>query len=252
MQRGSVKKKLPVLLPFPPILFLNVGKKTLPFIIKRSDDNMPWPTQFKIMLELKRNQIIFQAIFLGMWPRKNTTPTTIANGLPKRPQRKKWYDMMWYDIIWYDMIWYDMIWYDMIYISEWAWGNSNATQQTRLSMMISWPMDEQAFKNNGRGSFWFSILTVSEFQWLRAGFISSLKGAFVELRCCFLTSIQKSRSRIFFPCLFLFFVFWNPYYFFYRRSRRRWLRQARRAEVALLFLAQEAATHTAALTLAGA
>ena len=200
MQRGSVKKKLPVLLPFPPILFLNVGKKTLPFIIKRSDDNMPWPTQFKIMLELKRNQIIFQAIFLGMWPRKNTTPTTIANGLPKRLQRKKWYDM-----IWYDMIWYDMIWYDMIYISEWAWGNSNATQQTRLSKMISWPMDEQAFENNGRGFFF-------QFYGVRASMATRWLHIIIEKRVCWVALLfphihSEIKIADFFSMSFSFFRF---------------------------------------------
>ena len=175
---------------------------------------MPWPTQFKIMLELKRNQIIFQAIFLGMWPRKNTTPTTTANGLPKRLQRK----------IWYDMIWYGMIWYDMIYISEWAWGNSNATQQTRLSMMINWPMDEQAFKNNGRG-FFFPILRCPSFNGYA---LASYHHWEARLLSCVAVSSHPFRNQ-------------DRGFFFISFSFFRFLRSS-------LFLLQEV---TAALTSAG-
>ena len=274
MQRGSVKKKLPVLLPFPPILFLNVGKKTLPFIIKRSDDNMPWPTQFKIMLELKRNQIIFQAIFLGMWPRKNTTPTTIANGLPKRPQRKKWYDVIWYNMIWYDMIRYDMIWYDLhirMGVRKQQCNSTNAPLKDD-KLAHGW-----ASLQKQRPWLFFSILRCPSFNGYA---LTSYHHWEARLLSCVAVSSHpfRNQDRGFFFHVFFFFSFFEiliisstgghggtdfdrhveqrwPYYFLGKRlphTRRHWLWLALRAGAAFLFLGQEPATHTAALTSAGA
>ena len=66
MQKGSVKKKLPVLLLFPLPFFFSRWQKALPFTVERQDDHTPWPAQSPIMLLFHGTQTIFQAILLGM------------------------------------------------------------------------------------------------------------------------------------------------------------------------------------------
>ena len=59
--------------------------------------------------------------------------------------------------------------------------NANATQQARLSMMLACQMDEGSIENTAV-AFFFSAFAVSKFQWLRVEWLTSLKGALVELR----------------------------------------------------------------------
>ena len=93
--------------------------------------------------------------------------------------------------------------------------NANATQQVRLSMMLACQMDEGSIENTAV-AFFSSAFTVSKFQWLRVEWLTSLRGALVELRShwAHIRSEKQMRmakvDRLKNKSSFFFFRRWNP------------------------------------------
>ena len=73
--------------------------------------------------------------------------------------------------------------------------NANATQQARLSMMLACQMGASSTENMAV-AFFFSAFTVSKFQWLRVEWLTSLRGALVELRSHWARTGSEKQMRM--------------------------------------------------------